>query len=455
MIELTAEDVLQYSQAGPRYTSYPSFPVWKSNFSVHHFEQALEGREPGGALSLYVHIPFCEKLCHFCACNRVIDPKHSLEDAYLEALKKEVQLLADRLNPPQKVLQFHWGGGTPTFLSADKIARVFEKFIQHFSMETGAEISMEVNPVVTTREHLQALARLGFNRISMGVQDFDPLVQDKINRHQSFEITKSLVEDARDLGFGSINLDLIYGLPRQNLKSFSETIEKVLQLKPERLAVYSFAKVPWKQPFQRRFKDDELLEGLDKIALYREARKLLISAGYAAIGMDHFALPQDELFEAQAKKKLHRNFMGYTTKGNLDLVGFGSSAISSVGNVYTQNVKTLPTYASELASGRLPIEVGHSLSLEDQIRRRVILELMCQMEVDFSKVKTEFQIDFHSHFGEELNQLRGFESEGMLKISDSSIRVIGRGQVLVRNMAMVFDQYLSKDVSQRRFSNTI
>jgi oxygen-independent coproporphyrinogen-3 oxidase len=370
-------------------------------------------------------------------------------------LFREIETAHSALRGSHRVIQMHWGGGTPTFLSPDQIGELAEFCFERFDFASDAEISIEVNPVVTKKEHLEVLSRLGFNRISMGVQDFDPLVQDKINRHQSFELTENLVKASRALGFESVNLDLVYGLPRQNLKTFTETIEQVLKLRPERLAVYSFAKVPWKQPFQRRFLDSELPDGLQKIQLYLCARERLTAAGYDVIGMDHFALPNDELAVAARERTLHRNFMGYTTKPDSELLGLGVSAISSVGSLFGQNAKTLPSYYKLIEKFGLATVLGHHLSSEDTLRRKVILNLMCNFEVNFKEIQESFGVDFKEHFKKEWPELEEFERQEMLVIEPSKLLVVGRGQILVRNIAMAFDQYLSADASQRKFSNTI
>ncbi len=454
-MKVTQEDIVRYSSPGPRYTSYPTYPNWSEKIRVADYEWRLTHGKVSESLSLYTHLPFCEKLCHFCACNRVIDPQRKFEDTYLEALHYEIEVVASRLGTRRRVGQFHWGGGTPTFLPVGKLQSLFAQFKKYFDLNADAEVSIEVHPNVTSHEHLQALKEMGFNRISFGVQDFDPLVQDKINRFQTYEKTADLAQESRRLGFSSLNLDLVYGLPKQTRETVADTIKKVIGLKPDRIALYSFAKVPWKEPFQRRFKDEELPEGLDKVNLYLDARVALEDAGYEAIGMDHFALPHDELAVAHRAQSLHRNFMGYTTKPDLDLVGFGVSAISDFAGLYAQNDKILSRYVDKVTSKGLATSVGFELSDDDLLRRELIHKLMCQYHLDLGYFESKYKIDFAHHFATELNELKILEGDGLLTLSDSKIQVIDRGQILVRNIAMIFDKYLPKESSGRRFSNTI
>lgn len=454
-LDLSAEDVLRYSEPGPRYTSYPTHPVWNEKMGSQDLCDELASFTPETPLSIYIHLPFCEKLCHFCACHRIIDSSQAHHEAYLRDLEKEIGLLAKTLQKKGRIVQMHWGGGTPTFLSPQALDRLADLCHQTFFFEADAEISIEANPVVTRPEHLEVLEARGFNRLSLGVQDFNSEVQDLINRHQTFEQTKDLIDEARRLGFESINLDLVYGLPRQTPERFRSTLQQVIDLRPERLAVYSFAKVPWKHPFQRRFKDEDLPEGLDKVQLYLLARELLERAGYEAVGMDHFALPDDELCVAKKNKVLHRNFMGYTTKGEAQLLGLGVSAISGTQHLYTQNAKTLPAYHRGLEGDKFPVVLGHRLSEEDEIRRWVIRELMCNFEISYDRFEKLWKRSFLSHFSKALEEIKVFETEGLLNLNSKGIVVVGRGQVLVRNIVMHFDEYLPQDKKLRQFSNTI
>lgn len=448
--------VEEFERAGPRYTSYPTAPTWKPDFKSEDFASALNASiAQNSPLSLYLHLPFCEKLCHFCACNKVIDPKREHAAKYLEALVTEIELIDSHLQKKGILGQMHWGGGTPTFYSPEDLEKLFSKLEERFTWGPAPEISLEVNPVVTTINHLATLAKLGFNRISLGVQDFDEKVQDVINRHQTFEQTKALVEEARGLKFANVNLDLIYGLPLQTQETISKTIEQVLQIRPERIALYSYANVPWKQPFQRRFHEEDLPKGSEKISLYITARNFLIDAGYAAIGMDHFALPEDELFKARLTKTLHRNFMGYTTQGNAQMIAAGISGISMLNDVYTQNKKTLPSYYADLKAGKFPIERGSRLTFDDLVRRKVILDLMCNFEVSSASFKEDFQIEFESYFRTEIEHLKEFETKNLVKFCPDGLKVTARGELLVRNIAMVFDTYLSELPEKSLFSQTV
>lgn len=448
--------VEEFERPGPRYTSYPTAPLWKNDILADDLEGALRTSiQKESSLSLYMHLPFCEKFCHFCACNKVIDPKREHAGQYQQAIQKELQILNGILRGNGIVDQMHWGGGTPTFYSPQELEEIFKTVEKNFKFSSRPEISVEVNPVVTTKEHLEMLSNLGFNRVSFGVQDFDLKVQDAINRHQTVEQTKELAHYSRQLNFESLNLDLIYGLPLQTIESISNTISHVLEMRPERIALYSYANVPWKYPFQRRFKDEDLPVGSQKISLYIAARKLLLDAGYDAIGMDHFALPQDELFQARDQKKLHRNFMGYTTRGDAQMISAGISSISMLDSFYAQNKKTLPSYYADIQNNRLPVERGLRLTQDDRIRRKVILDLMCNFEVDFASYHLLFDIDFRNYFKTELESLRLFEQKGLLQLQAQRLTVTSTGQLLVRNIAMVFDHYLDELSGKALFSKTI
>ncbi len=441
---------------GPRYTSYPTAPVWTQEVTSEEFKIALEREiQPSSALSLYVHLPFCEKLCHFCACHKIIDPRREHEQSYIDAIHAEVELYKTTVGQNGVLEQVHFGGGTPTFYSPADLEKLFSNIESKFKWASHPEISIEVNPVVTTHDHLNKLRSLGFNRLSLGVQDFEPHVQDIINRHQTFDQTSELVEHAKSLKFESINLDLVYGLPLQTNESIERTIELVIKIKPDRIALYSFANVPWKYPFQRRFSDRDIPEGIVKINLYKIARTRLLEAGYEPIGMDHFALPDDELFKARRNKKLHRNFMGYTTKENAQMVALGISAISMLGSTYVQNKKTLPSYYANLKEKKFPVERGIKLNRDDLIRRKVIMDLMCQFEVSFSDVTKIFEIDFRQYFRTEIDRLKFFETNDLLQLHDDKIVISKTGELLIRNIAMVFDRYLEGLPERFLFSKTI
>lgn len=453
-LPIAEPDLKQFLGSGPRYTSYPTQPVWTSAIGPELWKEELSLDSSPHRLAIYVHLPFCEKLCHFCACNRIIDPHHTLDSDYLDALKREIRQVSSLLSHKQ-VEQIHWGGGTPTFLSPAQCAGLMKNLQDSFQIEEDSEISIEVHPNVTTDEHLRRLKQVGFNRISMGVQDFDPVVQEVINRNQTYERTAHLIKVTRDLGFESLNLDLIYGLPKQTEKGFSETMDKVATLRPDRIALYGFANVPWRQPFQRKFKDADIPEGAKKLQLYFLAREFLESAGYRAIGMDHFALETDELYQSFVRGHLHRNFMGYTTRPDLSLIGFGVSAISDFGSLYVQNEKKLGDYYKKILRNELATSVGHRMTPEDRLRKKIILDLMCFREIAYKTVEEEFLIQFETYFADELRELQKFEKMGLLQIEGQKIRVKGAGHVFIRNICMVFDTYLIKNSEKPIFSKTI
>ncbi len=370
----------RYNVPGPRYTSYPTAPTWKEDFGPATYEAVL--RESAAApspapLSLYVHLPFCESLCYFCACTVVITgSNHSAEETYLATLEREIDWVAERVGPARRVIQLHWGGGTPTYFTPERMARLGRKLRERFFFAEDAEIGVEVDPRVTRPDHLQTLERLGFNRLSMGVQDFDPRVQQAVDRIQPFEDTRRLVEAARHLGFSSINMDLIYGLPFQTPETFSATIDSVLEIGPDRLAVYSYANVPWLKKHQKLL-EQHLPEERTKFEIFRTALERFTAAGFEYIGMDHFARPEDELSRARQNRTLHRNFQGYTTKAGTDLIGLGMSAIGSIGNAYVQNARELPVYRAAVDSEGAASFRGFRLSQDDRIRRTVIGNLLC------------------------------------------------------------------------------
>ena len=433
----------RYDRPGSRYTSYPTAPVWKDSFGPRDYEQRLAtaGQRGDEPLSLYVHIPYCESLCWYCACSVVITQDADKAKSYVDTLLQEADLAARHLGATQRrVLQHHWGGGTPTFLPPDECRRLFEGLCERFPLQDGAEVSIEVDPRVTTREHLDALAAVGFHRISMGVQDFDPKVQEAINRVQSFETTRALVEDARALGFDSVNLDLVYGLPYQNETGFGRTLEQVATLQPDRIACYSYAHVPWLKKHQTLMPESALPTAPEKQALFLQALGALVDDGMEAIGMDHFARTTDELCVAARAGRLHRNFMGYTTRPAEDMLSFGVTSIGEVDGAFTQNLKEVKAWRAAIEGGDLPTHRGHRRSEDDDRRRRIILDLMCR-----------FRLDYDDHGGREaftatyagaIDRLRVMAADGLLTITDDGLRVGEAGKLLIRNLAMAFDAYL-------------
>ncbi len=455
-----SEDLLhRFDKPGPRYTSYPTAVEFGDDVDIDAYRSKLKEADDLGSnpLSLYAHLPFCEHRCLFCGCNVVITPHTEIADEYLGYIKREVDAVATLLPNRRHVAQMQWGGGTPTYYRAEQIKELFDHLASYFIFDEGAEISIEVDPRVTTMDQLDTMVQLGFNRLSMGVQDFTPHVQELISRNQTFEQTRRLVEHARSIGFAEgINLDLIYGLPGQQLDTFDASLSRVLELRPDRVAVYSFAFVPWIKGHQRKM-DSEVLPSPDlKVALYLQAMERFLGAGYEPIGMDHFALPTDELARAAAARKLHRNFMGYTVKPAADMVAFGVSGIGDVCGGYFQNVKKLSTYYAALDAGTLPTERGYLLDNDDLIRRTVITQLMCNCYIAKQDIAEQFGIDFDEYFDSSLQQLGEARDAELVNLSDDAITVTDRGRLFVRNICMAFDRYREgKEDSSPMFSQTV
>jgi oxygen-independent coproporphyrinogen-3 oxidase len=455
--QISDEILEKYNRPGPRYTSYPTAPVWKDDFGPGdletYYERAEERRTP---LSLYMHLPFCESLCLFCACNVSIQKDKRVAIPYLAALKKEVEHVAGRVSKNRSVSQFHWGGGTPSYLSPEQMEDLFLHTRERFSFAPDAEIGIEVDPRVTNRAHLETLRRLGFNRLSMGIQDFQPKVQETIHRVQPYEMTRDLIEIGRELGFESLNVDLIYGLPYQTAESFQNTIDQVLTLAPDRVAMFSYAHVPWLKKQQGSFQA-HLPEGKEKFRIFRAGLERFLDAGYLYIGMDHFARPGDELATAQQDRTLHRNFQGYTTKAGADLYGMGVSAISSIGEAYAQNRKEVPAYQDTVASRGIATMRGYRLSADDVIRRAVIGRLLCHTVIPKREVERDFSISFDEYFAAELDRLEEPRAEGLVELAPGEIRVTPLGRIFIRNVAMVFDRYLHEQQMDQRplFSKTL
>ncbi|MDM7457285.1 MAG: oxygen-independent coproporphyrinogen III oxidase [Tepidimonas sp.] len=443
---------------GPRYTSYPTADRFIEAFTERDYVQALQQRRAGSMalpLSVYVHIPFCESLCYYCACNKVVTKHHDKAAEYLRYLSRELELQTDHLGRGHRVSQLHLGGGTPTFLSDAELADLMAMIRRHFELVPGGEYSIEVDPRTVTAERLAHLYRLGFNRLSFGVQDFDPTVQKAVHRIQPAEQVFALVEAARALGFESINVDLIYGLPQQTPESFRHTLEQVERLRPDRIALYAYAHLPARFKPQRRIVVAELPSPADKLAMLSLSLDHLSAAGYVYVGMDHFALPNDALAVAKRQGRLHRNFQGYSTQPDCDLIALGVSAIGRIGATYSQNAKTLDEYYDALDQGRLPIVRGLALTRDDLLRRSVIMAIMCQGLVDFESINLAHLVDFRSYFARELEQLRALEHDGLVRVDDTHLQVTATGWYLVRAIAMVFDRYLQVDQDRARFSKII
>lgn len=439
----------RYDRPGPRYTSYPTALEFHQGVKDQIYVERLSRLNRAGdqPLSAYIHLPFCQERCSFCGCNVVITPHREVASRYLEAVAQEIDLLAAHLPDRRTIAQMHWGGGTPTYYSPDQLGELFARIGRHFTFTRDAELGVEIDPRVTTTAHLDLLRSLGFNRLSMGVQDFDPKVQEAINRIQSYELTRGLIEHARALGFGSINVDLIYGLPHQTLETFSATLDQVLTLRPDRVAAYSFAFVPWMAAHMKEIDRAALPPAEAKLALLAATVDAFTGAGYRQIGMDHFALPSDELARAVDTQTLNRNFMGYTVKATTDLVALGVSAIGNVQGAFVQNTKKLPEYYEAVAEGRFPIDKGYELSTDDEIRRHVITELMCNFRLDVPDVERRFDIRFAEYFADELATLTNGDTsaaaDGLVIVSPDRISVEPVGRMFVRNICMVFDKYLA------------
>ena len=446
---------------GPRYTSYPTADRFVEAFGPAEYAQALAQRAQGATvggtppLSVYVHIPFCESVCYYCACNKVITRHHERAEQYLDALDVEIGLHVQALGTGQSVSQLHFGGGSPTFLSDAEIDQLMGSLRRAFRIAPGAEVSIEVDPRTVTAERLAQLARAGFNRISFGVQDFDPDVQKAVHRVQSFEMVRDLMASARALGFESTNVDLIYGLPRQTPASLARTIAQVGELRPDRIALYAYAHLPQRFKPQRRIDPAQLPPPADRVTMLGNAIRGFLGMGYAYIGMDHFALPGDSLAVAKRQGRLHRNFQGYSTQPDCDLIGLGVSAIGRIGATYSQNVKTLPQYYDAMRQQLFPTERGLALSRDDLVRRAVIMALMCQGRVDFESIELAHLLRFRDYFASELEQLRSLAEMGLVEIDAEGVSVTPLGWYFVRAVAMTFDRYLQADRTRERFSRII
>ncbi len=454
-------DLLQrYDVAGPRYTSYPTADRFVEAFGQADYLQALEQRRDGVGskaypLSLYVHIPFCESLCYYCACNKIITKHHERGVEYLRYLEREVDLNIAHLGQGQVVSQLHLGGGSPTFLSDVELAQLMAMLRRNFHFAPGGEYSVEIDPRTVTPERLAHLAELGFNRLSFGVQDFEPAVQKAVHRIQPAEQVFDLVAAARELGFESINADLIYGLPMQTPETFERTLGQITQLRPDRIALYAYAHLPERFKPQRRIHPQDLPPAASKLVMLSSAMRVLMAAGYVYVGMDHFALPNDALAVAKRQGRLHRNFQGYSTQPDCDLIALGVSSIGRVGPTFSQNVKTLDEYYDLLNQGRLPVVRGMALSRDDLVRRTVIMALMCQGSVLFESVELSHLVDFKQYFASEMESLASMQDQGLLIIDDAGIHVTELGWFFVRGVAMVFDKYLQADKNRARFSKII
>ncbi len=452
-------DLLEkYDRRGPRYTSYPSAQKFTDSVGRETFRREMGPFQStrDEAISLYVHIPFCPNRCLFCGCNTVITRNRDLVNEYLKNLYHEIRLIADRLPSGRRVAQLHWGGGTPSYLKPYQIEELMDTITNHFRLTDDPEISVELDPRGMNLDQMRTMEEAGFNRVSIGVQDFDPDVQEAVKRKQSGDETGRVVHWARCANMDSVNIDLIYGLPHQTPETFDRTLDRVIEMNPDRLAVYNYAHVPEMKPHQRAMPEDALPDPRTKLRLLQQSVERLTGAGYEFIGMDHFAKPDDELCRAQRNGTLHRNFQGYSTKAGLDLFGLGLSGISMLDRVYVQNVKRLSEYIDRIENDRLPTTRGYRLTDEDRLRRRVIMELMCNLELDTKFIERRYDIDFPRHFRTELDELRRFQEDELITCTDDRIRIHPEGRLVIRNICMAFDEYVKRKGEQNpTYSRTV
>jgi len=455
-IEFNPDVIRRYDKSGPRYTSYPTAVQFNESFTEKRYREiARETNASGRPLSLYFHIPFCNTVCFYCGCNKVVTKDRSRAGPYLERLHREIEIQGSLFDRERTVDQLHWGGGTPTFISHDEIRGLMEKTGEYFTLldDDSGEYSIEVDPREIGQGSLPLLRKLGFNRLSMGVQDFNENVQKAVNRIQSREQTLLILSEARQEGFRSINMDLIYGLPMQSVASFSETLKQVIDADPDRLSIFNYAHLPEMFKPQRRINGDDLPNPEEKLSILQAAIEILGQAGYVYIGMDHFAKPEDELAVAQREGSLYRNFQGYSTHADCDMVAMGNTAISNIGNTFSQNERTLDAYYAALDDNRLPIMRGYELTGDDCVRREVISGLICHFELDLAEIENEFDIDFRQYFAAELEALSGMQTDGLLTVSGSRIQVTPAGKLLIRNICMTFDAYLK--IRPQQYSKVI
>jgi oxygen-independent coproporphyrinogen III oxidase len=456
--KITSDQLKKYDVAGPRYTSYPTADRFVEAFTADAYVQALDNRRltsKGQPLSMYIHIPFCESLCFYCACNKIITKHHKRGAEYLRYLSREIDLHVAHLGTDQSISQLHLGGGSPTFLSDDELSELMAMIKRSFSLTPGGEYSIEIDPRTVDEQRLKHLAELGFNRVSFGVQDFDYEVQKAVHRIQPAEQVFDLTRLAHQFKFQSVNVDLIYGLPKQTPESFSTTLKQVVELKPERIALYAYAHLPERFKPQRRISQYELPTAAAKISMLSDAISTFLNAGYIYIGMDHFALPTDSLAIAKQQGRLHRNFQGYSTQADTDLIGLGVSSIGKIGATYSQNAKTLEEYYDHLDQGSFPVTRGLALTRDDLIRRSVIMAIMCHGELQYESIELSYMIDFKEYFSHELALLKDKERTGMLVMEEDGLKTTETGWFFIRAIAMVFDRYLQVDTNRARFSKII
>jgi oxygen-independent coproporphyrinogen III oxidase len=457
-IEFDTLLIKKYDIAGPRYTSYPTAVQFTPEFNEAEYrQQATKSNQSGRDLSLYFHLPFCDTICYYCACNKVITKDRTKANPYLDMLHKEIAMQGELFDSSRKVNQLHWGGGTPTFISHEQMAELMRVTRQHFNLhdDDSGEYSIEIDPREVTRESIKLLRDIGFNRMSLGVQDFDPAVQKAVNRIQSEEQTLGALSSARDFGFKSISTDLIYGLPLQTETSFAATLQRITEISPDRISLFNYAHMPTLFKPQRRINEDEMPSAEIKLAILKQSIEQLTEAGYVYIGMDHFAKPDDELSIAQQQGKLYRNFQGYATHADCDLVGMGITSIGTIDNSFAQNVKTLDEYQALIGAGKLAVFRGVEIDQDDLLRRAVIMQLICHFNLNFADIESRFKIIFNEYFAQEIKQLVTMCDDGLIEMSAQSIQVTGKGRLLIRNICMLFDRYLKSTENNQRFSKAI
>ncbi|SFR52297.1 oxygen-independent coproporphyrinogen III oxidase [Thiomicrospira sp. ALE5] len=456
-IQFDADLIKRYNQSGPRYTSYPTAVQFDESFGIADYEAAAaRSNASGRGLSLYFHIPFCDTICFYCACNKEWTRDRKKTTPYLERLFKEIELQAKLFDPNRKVEQLHWGGGTPTFINHDEMRQLMAKTREHFNLydDDSGEYSIEIDPREATAETIKLLRELGFNRMSLGVQDFDPKVQKAVNRIQSEEETFTVLNAARAEGFLSVNVDLIYGLPFQTQDSFLQTLDKLLAVEPDRFSIFNYAHMPSMFPTQKKMREEDMPSPDQKLAILQATTERLLQAGYVYIGMDHFAKPDDELAVAQRNETLYRNFQGYSTHADCDLIGMGATSIGLIDNTYSQNRKTLDDYYAAIDAGELAIFRGVHLTEDDELRRDVITRLISHFHLNFETVNQQWGIRFDEYFAKELVAVQQFAEDGLLTLDAQDIYITAKGRLLIRNICMAFDAYI-KPGTTNRFSKVI
>ncbi|NTV99898.1 MAG: oxygen-independent coproporphyrinogen III oxidase [Oscillochloris sp.] len=454
---ITPEVLARYNKPGPRYTSYPTVPAWTSEFSEEDYREALHelASRSSDALSVYVHLPFCAERCTYCGCNATVTRHPEVVDKYLDRVERELDMVAPLLGERRQVVQLHWGGGTPNFLSTPQMRRLVDLLNTHFQIDPAGEVALEFDPRIGTIEQLQQIRELGFNRISFGVQDVNSVVQEAIGRIQPFEQTEKLFRASRDLGFASVNVDMVYGLPKQTAESFSDTLSAISDLRPDRIACFSYAHVPWVKANQKLIDVSALPDTFTKFSLFRMAIDRLAQVGYDWVGMDHFAQRDDELAVAARELRLHRNFMGYTTRPASNMLAFGMSSISDLVGRFVQNESHLGRYQKMIDAGQLPVVKGYKLSPDDLLRRSVILHLMCNLELPYDLTRASFGVDLRDALGEDLEHLEAYVDDGFIELLPDRIQVTSLGRFFVRLLAMELDAHLARTSERTAFSKTV